>query len=77
MLIDFNQLLNINMNSFFYSIELTYYSTPFLCKAMVNGSSFKVVLTTIKDAHAYEHACSPNNGNKTQPNDYFSTPLMP
>ena len=30
------------MNSFFYSIELTYYSISFLCKAMVNRSGFKV-----------------------------------
>ena len=47
------------MNSFFYSIELTYYSTSFLCEAMVNRSGFNVVPTNSSDAHAYEHVCSP------------------
>ena len=65
------------MNSFFYSIELTYYSTSFLCKVMVNRSGFNVVSTNSSDEHAYEHACSPNNGSKNQLNNYFSTPLMP
>ena len=47
----------MNMNSFFYSIELTYCSTPFLCKTMVNRSSFNAVSTNCSDAHAYQHAC--------------------
>ena len=72
---DFNELVNKNMNYFFYSIELTYYSTSFLCEAMVNRSSFNVVSTNSNDAHAYEHTCSPNNGSKNQLNN--STPLMP
>ena len=33
------------MNSFFYSTELSYYPTSFLCEAMVNRSGFKVVST--------------------------------
>ena len=64
----------MNMNSFFYSIELTYYSTSFLYEVMVNRSGFNVVLTNSSDAHAYEHECSPN---KNQLNNYFSTPLTP
>ena len=66
----------MNMNSFFYSIELTYYPTSFLCEAMVNRSGFKVVSTNSNDAHAYDHVRSPNDGSKNQPNNYFSTPLM-
>ena len=66
----------MNMNSFFYSIELTYYSTSFLYKAMVNRSGFNVVSTNSSDAHAYEHACSPNDGGKNQLNNYFYIPLM-
>ena len=66
----------MNMNSFFYSTELTYYSTSFLYEAMVNRSGFNVVLTNSSDAHTYEHACSPNNGSKNQLNN-FSIPLMP
>ena len=65
------------MNSFYCSIELTYYSTSFLYKAMVNKSGFNIVLTNSNDAHAYEHACSPSNGSKNQLNNYFSIPLMP
>ena len=65
------------MNSFFYSIELTYYSTSFLCEAIVNRSSFNVVLTNSSDAHLYEHKCLPNDDNKNQLNNYFSTLLMP
>ena len=65
------------MNPFFYSIELTYYSTSCLYEVMVNRSGFKVVLTNSNVAHAYEHACSPNSGGKNQPNNYFSTTLMP
>ena len=61
----------MNINSFFYSIELTYYSTSFLCEAMVNRSSFKVVSTNSNDAYAYEHACSPNDGSKNKLNNYF------
>ena len=64
------------MNSFFYSIELTYYSKSFLYKAMVNRSSFNVVSTNSSDAHAYEHAYSPNDGSKNHLNNYFYTPLM-
>ena len=64
------------MNSFFYSSELTYYSTSFLYEATVNRSGFNVVLTNSSDAHAYEHACSPNDGSKNQLNNYFSNPLM-
>ena len=37
----------MDMNSFFYSIELTYYPTFFLCKAMFNRSDFKVVSTKV------------------------------
>ena len=65
------------MNCFFYSIELTYYSTSLLCEAMVNRTGFNVGSTNSNDAHAYEHACSPNDGSKNQPNNYFSTPLVP
>ena len=50
------------MNSFFYSIEFTYYSTSFLCKAIINRSSFNVALTNSSNAHGYQHACSPNDG---------------
>ena len=42
----------MNMNSFFYSIELTYYSTSFLYEVMVNRSGFNVVLTNSSNAHA-------------------------
>ena len=65
------------MNSFFYSIELTYYSTSFLYEAMVNRSSLNVVTTNSSDAHAYEHEYSPNDGSKNQLKNHFSTPLMP
>ena len=43
----------MNINSFFYSrsIELTYYSTSFLYKAMVNRSDFNVVWTNGSDMH--------------------------
>ena len=54
----------MNMISFFYSIELTHYSTSFLSEATVNRSSFNVVSTNSNDAHEYEHMCSPNNGSK-------------
>ena len=67
--------MNMNMNSFLYSTELTYYSTSFLSEAMVNRPSFNAVTTNSNDVHAYEHACSPNDGSKNQPNN--STPLMP
>ena len=66
----------MNMNSFFYSIELTYYSTSYLYEAMANRSGFNVVSTNSSDAHAHEHACSPNDGGKNQLNNYFSTSLM-
>ena len=65
------------MNSFFYSIELTYCSTSFLYKAMINQSGLNIVSTNNSDMHAYEHACSPNDGTQKQPNNYFPTPLMP
>ena len=65
------------MNSFFYSIEFTYYSTSYLCKAIVNRTSFNVALTNSSNAHGYQHACSPNNGCINQLNNYPSTPLMP
>ena len=65
------------MNSFFYSIELTYYSTSFLCEVMINRSGFNVVSTNSSDAHTYEQACSPNDGSKNQLNNYFSILLMP
>ena len=61
----------MNINSFFYSIKLTYYSTSFLCKAMVNQSGYNVVSTNSSNAHAYEHACSPNNGSKSELNKFF------
>ena len=67
----------MNMNSFFYSIELTYYSTSFLYEAMVNRSGFNVVSKNSSDAHEHEHVYSPNDGSKNQLNNYFSTPLMP
>ena len=67
--------MNTNMNSFFYSVELTYYSISFLCEAMVNRLSFNAISTNSNDAQAYEHSCSPNDGSKNQPNN--STPLMP
>ena len=67
----------MNMKSFFYPIELTYYSTFFLCEAIVNRSSFNVVSTNSNDVHAYKHKCSPNNSSKNQPNDYSSTPVLP
>ena len=66
----------MNMNSFFYFIELTYYSTSFLYEVMVNRFVFNVVLTNSSDTHAYEHTCSPNDSSKNLLN-YFSTPLMP
>ena len=66
----------MNINSFFYFIELTYYSTSFLYKAMVNRFVFSVVMTNSSDTHAYKHTFSPNDGSKNQLN-YFSTPLMP
>ena len=65
------------MNSFFYSIELTNCSTSFMCKMVVNRSGFNVVSTNNSNAHAYEHACSLNDGSQKQPNNYFSTLLMP
>ena len=65
------------MNSFFYSIELTYYSISFLCKPMVNRFGFNVLSTNSSDAHAYEHECSPSSGSKDQLNNYFYIPLMP
>ena len=52
------------MNSSFYSTELTYYSTSFLCEVIVNRSGFNTISTNTSDVHVYEHACSPNNGNK-------------
>ena len=65
------------MSTFFYSIELTYCSTSFLCKMMVNRSGFNVVSANSSDAHAYKNVCSPNDGSQKQPSNYFSTPLMP
>ena len=65
------------MNSFFYSIELTYYSTSFLCEVIVNRSGFNVISTNISDAHVYEHVYSPKDGSKNQLDNYLSTPLMP
>ena len=38
----------MNINSFFYSIKLTYYSTSFLCKAMFSRSDFNVVQQTVE-----------------------------
>ena len=55
------------MNSFFYSIELTYYSTSFLSEAMNNRSGFNVVSANSSNAHAYEHTCSPNDGSNITP----------
>ena len=52
------------MISFFYSIELIYYSASFLHEATVKRFGFNVVLTDSSDAHAYEHACSLNDGRK-------------
>ena len=69
--------MNTNMNSFFYSTELTYYSTAFLCEVIVNRSGFNVISTNISDAHVYEHMYSPKDGSKNQLDDYLSTPLMP
>ena len=64
------------MISFFYSIELTYYTASFLYEAMVNRSGFNVVSTNSSNAHVFEHVCLPNDGSKNQLNNYFSTPLM-
>ena len=61
----------MNMNSFFYSIELTYYSTSFLYKMMVNRSGFNVVSTNNSDVHAYEDVYSTNDGSKNQLNNFF------
>ena len=44
---------------------------------MVNRSGFNVVSTNNNNVHACEHACSPNDGGKNQPNNNFSIPLMP
>ena len=44
---------------------------------MFNRSDFNVVSTNSNDVHGYEHAYSPNDGSKNQPNNYFSTLLMP
>ena len=52
----------MNMNSFFYSIELTYYSTSFLSKSIANRSGFNAVSTNSSNTYAYEHVCSPNDG---------------
>ena len=65
-LTDFKQLINANKNSFFYSTEITYYSTTFPYEAIVNKSGFNTFLTNSSDAHVYEHTCSPNNGSKNQ-----------
>ena len=65
------------LNSFFYSIELTYYCIFFLSEADVNRSGFNALSTNSSDAHVYEHTCSPNDGSKNQINNFFSTPLMP
>ena len=66
----------MNMNSFFYFYELTYYSTSFLYAAIVNRFVFNVVLTNGSDTHAYEHTCSPNDGSKNLLNN-SSTSLRP
>ena len=50
------------MNSCFYPIELTYYFTAFLYEVIV---SF-IVLTNSSNGHAYDHACSPNDGSKNK-----------
>ena len=65
------------MNSLFYSIKFPYYSTSFLCKVIVNRSSFNVALTNSSNAYVYQHPCSPNDGCINQLNNYPSTPLMP
>ena len=41
----------MNMNSLFYSIKLAYYCTPFLCKAMVNGSGLTMCMLTHTCVH--------------------------
>ena len=38
---------------------------------MINRSSFKVVSTNSNDAHAYVHACLPNDDSKNQPKNCF------
>ena len=58
----------MNINSFFYSIELTYYSTSFLFEVMFNRLGFNI--NSIY-AHVYEHMCSPNNDSKNHLNNYF------
>ena len=65
------------MNSIFYSIELTYYSTSFLCAVIVKRSSFNVISTNSNDVHAYEQRCLPHDDSKNQPNNYLSILLMP
>ena len=59
------------MNSFFYSTELTYYSTSSLCKVIVNRSGFNA-----SDVHVSTHV-PPSNGSKNKLNNYLSIPLMP
>ena len=54
----------MNVNSFFHSVDLTYYFMSFLCKAMLIRYSFDIVSTNSSDAHVYEHACSQNNSCK-------------
>ena len=65
------------MNSSFYTIKLTYYSTSFICKVTVNRSGFNAVSTNSSDVHVYEHTYSPNDGSKNQLNNYLSMLLMP
>ena len=65
------------MNFIFQSIELTYYSTSFLCKAIFDRASFNLVSTNTSDVHVYDHACLPSNGSQNQSNNHLSTWLIP
>ena len=47
-LTDFNQLINTNN---IMNIELAYYSTSFLCKAIANRSDFNAASTNSSDAY--------------------------
>ena len=66
------------MNSFFYSIELTYYSTYFLCEAIVNRSGFNVEFQrTVTMRMRMNMRVHQTMAAKINQINIFSTPLMP
>ena len=67
----------MNMNSLFYSIELMYYSTSFLCKAMFNRSDFNVVQQTVEMRMCMNMCVYQTMVAKIKANNYFSTLFMP